>query len=124
MHVHSALVHELLLPPHRLQDLVAGAHMARMPHQAGQQVELTRCQVCHAPTHHRPVAAAVHHDTATVQEERFLVQPVAATPHDGPHAGHQLAHAEGLDDIVVGAHLQSRHPVRLHGCATPPLSSS
>ena len=37
----------------------------------------------------------------------------AAAAQQGPAAGHQLPQAEGLDQVVVGAHLQPQHPVGL-----------
>src|SRR5678815_273536 len=38
---------------------------------------------------------------------RYRILP----PEQGPHAGDQLAHAERLGDIVIGAKLKSNNPV-------------
>ena len=32
-------------------------------------------------------------------------------PQQGPTTGHQLPHAEGFDQVVVGPHLQAEHPI-------------
>ena len=62
---------------------------------------------------------AVAGDAAFILEQAQVVvlQHLAAgrggggAAQQGPAAGHQFAHAEGLDQVVVGPHFQPEHPV-------------
>ncbi len=53
-------------------------------------------------------------DDETADDDRPLViDRVADSPQHGPDTGQQLAGAEGLDDVVVGAELETDHPIGL-----------
>src|SRR5439155_18875302 len=75
-----------------------------------------------------PGVGAVHEDAMQVgidleTRHRDLLGPAdlrgdAAPPEDGLDARHELAHAEGLCNVVVGAHLQHLNLVLLGGPGT------
>ena len=84
-------------------------------HEEGQQVELARGQ---RSVSRRPsvtsAPAAVDHEVAVDEHGRAgRCRRLPAAPQDRVDAQHQLARAEGLGDVVVGADLQADDPVLL-----------
>src|SRR5206468_2752561 len=76
-----------------------------------EQVELLRRQLEISPVERRAAGALVHGEAADLQHAGRKT-PGAAT-RDGADAGDQLAQAEGLHDVVVGAELEADDAVAL-----------
>ena len=58
------------------------------------------------------VRLAIDAQAAELDARRGLLLALRA-PQDRLHAQEQLAHAEGLDDVVVGAELEADHAIDL-----------
>ena len=80
-------------------------------HQNGEQVEFRRGEVNGLPVHFHRVQSFVQFHVADVQPLVTRSLRIAAAQY-GLNAGRQLAHAEGFDDVIVGAEFQPEHGVR------------
>jgi len=104
--------------PDAVEQVGAGEDLAGPRGEAGQQVELLRGEP------HRAIADS-NRALIEVQLHGAAAQPAAGRrlrlllpvrphpPQDGLRAGHQLAEAEGLGQVVVGAELEAEHAVDL-----------
>ena len=88
-----------------------------MMEEHGKQVELPRGELDHPGTPGHDAARGVHRD---IGEAKHLAAPArlrrAGPAQQGADPGQQLVEVEGLDEVIVGARLQSGHAVR-HGIA-------
>ena len=95
-------------------QLPVGDHPAGVDGEVGQEAELGGADVHVLPVPHHPLPVQVDRQAPAVEGDLALrdVRPAPA-PEVGPHAGAQLAHAEGLGDVVVRAGVQALHDLRL-----------
>ena len=104
---------EPLTAPHVLDDLGAATGRARVLAQEAQDVELLRREVDLLITEVDPPGAPVDphacSDDLDLIRDRFEPGPLG----QGPDARLKLAHAERLDEVVVGAELEPEHAVDL-----------
>ena len=77
----------------------------------GEEVELLAPQLDRAPVEQHAPGRDVDDEPVDADDLRRRRGPRAA--EDRAHARHDLAHAEGLDDVVVGAELEPDDPVGL-----------
>ena len=90
----------------------AGEDAARARRERRQQLELGRRQLDGRATDLGPHARQVQHDVAGTDRLGGLERPVGP-PQDRPDAGHQLARAERLGQVVVGTELETEQLVEL-----------
>ena len=104
--------------PHLAHQLVAPPHSAGLGGEGQEQVELERRQVHLAPPCRDPARPAVDRQV-TDGEHRGLLRGELARPVDatqqGADAGDDLAHAERLGHVVVGADPEADEQVGLVG---------
>src|SRR5207244_34122 len=108
-HVHAQVVRLLggLRPPHLLQQLPMRDDLARVMPERHQQPVLDRREVhlCAADGH--PARGEVHVQFADAEGGlQRAVRDARAVTQRHSHARHQLADAEGLGQIVVGARIE------------------
>ena len=106
--VHGAVLAEVIVVPHLLQDLFAAEGDALVRCQEDQQVELLGRQAHFLARHADGVAGCVDGQVAESHGAVGSLAPGHGAVEHGPDAGHQLARGEGLDHIVVRAALQAR----------------
>ena len=112
VHRHRRLVAERPAP-HLLQQLLAGERGAGMRDQELQQVVLPAGQRQHAVTQGRLVAAQVDDQVAVLQPALLGLGALAGPAQHRLDPQHQLAGAERLGHVVVGAQLEADDPVGL-----------
>src|SRR5207247_8909650 len=96
---------DLLVAPHRFEEPVARDHFAAMLDEIAQEVELLASEP-HLPARAEGLAAA--QANAHVAEGELLeLLPRAGTPQHRANPRQELAQAEGLGHVVIGAQLQS-----------------
>ena len=104
--------HPLGAAPDIDQQAFAAHDLAAVRHKVHQEVELARRQIQWLRTFRRGAGLGVHDDVADAgcirtRLERLLAAQVRA------HARHQLADAERLSDVVIGAELEARDAIEL-----------
>src|SRR5439155_8967766 len=105
--VHGSRLHEPVLSPDQVQQLLAPEDSAGIAHQRRQKLELLRSQLHALSLHGDLEAMAIDLELARLEVDlpaRGLGR--LAPPYDRADPGQQLAGREGLGDIVVGAHLE------------------
>jgi hypothetical protein len=90
-----------------------GYRDASIPHQQGQQLEFCGRQMNQVSRFSHEVTPQVHFEISHLNECRFGCTVDIVPAKYGSHPGYELAKADGLGDIVVGAGLQSPHHVVL-----------
>jgi hypothetical protein len=100
-------------PPHVVQQRGPRLHAVAPIEQQAQQPELERGERRLVALDPDPVGVAVDAQLAEVDAGRALGGAALLAAEDGGDAQGQLAHAEGLDHVVVGAQLEADHPVDL-----------
>ena len=99
----------VVVAPDVLEELVAGEHLARVAEQEREQLERLGLERHGVAVAQHAVAGEVDLDPAEVDERR-RVAPAArllGPPEDRPDPRRQLAQAERLGDVVVGAELEA-----------------
>src|SRR2546425_6787316 len=122
LHVHRAVVDLVVVKPRQVEELVARENAAGRAEQHHQQAELAVAE------RHRLACGA--QQAPGVQVELPAIEAVGAdafglalahfgapATKNGADAREQLARAEGLGEIVVGAELEAHHAVGLLGPA-------
>src|SRR5579859_1451445 len=104
--------------PHLLEELPAREDAPRVLEQHLDQLELERPElqlrlVDEDPVAHRIQLEAAPLELAVAARRGARGAPLRRPPRERAHAHHELAHAEGLHDVVVGAHLEAEHAVVL-----------
>lgn len=97
--------------PHPFEQLLAGHHGTGVLGQHGQHIELLGGEHDLVAVHQHPAGTSIDLQAAGGAPVR-LGGGLAPTG-DGTNSGHQLAEAEGLDHVVVGAQLEAHHAVDL-----------
>src|SRR5437879_4192575 len=116
MHVDNPGLDGVFVAPDGVEDLLPAQHLARVAGEEGQKVELRVGEVDLPAV---AIDAALVDLGDHVAEDQLaalvllLLDPALAQV--GGDAGDQLARAEGLDDVVVGADLQPDDDVDLLG---------
>ena len=100
-----------LLAPHAVHDGVAGHGHALVLQQQAEQLKLLVRQGDFFAVHLDHVALGADEQRTELVVAVFL--PALRPAQDGPDAGHQLHHAEGLGDEIVCAAVQAHDPVIL-----------
>jgi tripartite-type tricarboxylate transporter receptor subunit TctC len=122
LHVDGAVVDLVVVQPRQVEELVAGQDPVRGAQQDHEQAELAVGK--------RHGAAVGGDKTARIEIELPAVEPVGAdslrlalanlgapAPKHGANAREQLARAERLGEVVVGAELEAHHPVGFFAAA-------
>src|SRR5882672_7243141 len=101
--------------PDLLEQLVARDGLARPLVQQAHELDLVERQRVRLALAHELVALRIDDGGPDVDLVRGRGHPGAAlqAPEDRADAGHELAHGEGLRDVVVGAHLEPADLVAL-----------
>src|SRR5690349_18633634 len=99
MRVDGAVGHYAMIRVKVLEQLVAREHAARRRSERAQQPEFDGRQIELATVERRAVALVIEREAAGNRH--------AAPAQDGFHARDQLARAERLADIVVGAEVEA-----------------
>src|SRR5262249_13059710 len=112
VHVHCPRLHEPVLAPDLVQQLVTTEDPARCSHQDRKELEFLGCHL-HPSSHHRDLETMPIDLEVTGPEMGLLAigRPRLAPPHDRPHAGEKLARGKRLRDVVIGPHLEAQHLV-------------
>jgi hypothetical protein len=100
--------------PDLVDEALARDDAARVVHEQGEQVELLAREVERLAVDRRGARRRVERDDADGQHAGAGRRGDGArAPQHGADARHQLAGAERLDDVVVGAELEAGHAVDL-----------
>src|SRR4051812_45305983 len=111
--VHRARRALVLRAPAARKDVLAAERAAARLQEKPQHLELLRADLHRlVATHHR-LAVQVHLHLAELHH-RVLLRTRRAAAQERVHPREQLAEAEGLGEVVVGAHAQAEDLVRLH----------
>src|SRR6267378_4307960 len=118
LHVDGAIVDLGAIPPREIEQLLAREHPLRRCAKRLQQVELAVAELDAATLgRSEPAAAEVELPAGeavgaplVAARQQQLARGLMAAQHCAD-AGEELARAEGLGDVVVGAELESHHPV-------------
>jgi hypothetical protein len=114
VHVDGPRLTCVVVTPHLLEKLLPGEHLARVTHEERQELEglgLDRERVAVAED---PVTGQVDLDRAEVDDwGRSGLGCLLAPPQVRPDPGAQLAQAERLGDVVVGAEFEPDDLVEL-----------
>src|SRR5450759_386914 len=112
--VDRAGVTDVLVSPHLLHQPVAGEHDSRVGREDVKEVELLRGQL-HLPdaVDLHPPAPAVHGEAPALEEFLRFLGGRLRPPEHRLDARDQLARAERLCEVIVGAQLQAHYLVHL-----------
>ena len=124
MHVERLHRAEPVLVPDVGHQVLATHDASGFPHEPGEQVELLERQRDRRPVEARAPAALVDLE---VTDPHGAARPVCGTggsPQDGAHPREELCAAEGFDDVVVGAELESDDLVELGAPAVSMISGT
>src|SRR5579884_2575774 len=115
VNVHRLAVAHEVDAPDLLDQRLAGLDPARASHEVGEQLELPGGELHLRAVDQHAAGGAVDHEVADLLPfgHVLLGQPRAGATDDGVDPGQDLAHGEGLGDVVVGAHLQAEDRVDL-----------
>ena len=95
------------VPPHALEQLVAGEHEPAMVEELPQQVELLRRELDLLVAHVHLTPARIDRELPVAQLVTFVAAALRDdAPQDALHACDELARVERLRQVVVGADLQ------------------
>ena len=94
-----------VVAPHALVDEARGQHAARVEHEQLEQLVLGAGELGELLAHRDPVAAAVQPEL--LERHGVRVALPRHPPQERPQARLQLAHVEGLDQVVVGAGVEA-----------------
>ena len=112
MRVDGAIEGVALVAMDRVEQLRPREDAPRLPHQRRQQGELGRRHLDRPSRHGHAHPRHVEHDVAGAHDVAALGSAVDA-PEDRAHPRHQLARAERLGQVVVGAELEADQLVAL-----------
>ena len=112
MHVQGAIQAGEVAVRQQISQLRAGEDAARRAHEGFQQRKLDGGQHDGPALHRDGVGALIQDDLPTAKDFKLLYI-ILRTAQGGAYAGHQLAHAEGFDHIIVGAQIQAQHGIGL-----------
>ena len=117
MDVEGLGVTDIVAAPDAIDEHVAGEHAAGVLHQQAQQLELLASQVHLVAAHEGPSGLGLEAQASRLggDVEVDLLVLRRGAPQHGAHAGHELAEAIGLGDIVIGTHLETDDRVDLLG---------
>ena len=113
VHVDGSGVAVLVLSPDGIEQRIAGEHHPPVGHQVLECFVLFEGDFQRLAVAGDHVLGDVHLQVARAQDARIAAALGVAAAQHGLHAGNQLAHAERLGYVVVGAHLQADHAVHL-----------
>jgi hypothetical protein len=113
VHVDRAGVAVRAVAPDRPQELLATERPARRGHERGQQLVLGERQADGLAADDDAAIARAQDDVADARPAAPIPRSGAGPAQHGADAAAQLGEAQGLDDVVVGASLQTRDDVAL-----------
>ena len=117
MGVHGAVETLEVAAPDPLDEKLAAERPSRVGDQHREQLELFAREVHRLAFERCAVRSDVDRERADVDLLRgsgALAPPLEVdSPQHRPHAGEELAEAEGLDQVIVGAHLEAQDAVDL-----------
>ena len=111
VHVDGALLDVDVAAPHPVEKLAAGEHALGMAHEEMEHAELRRSGPDRLPMTGDAMAHRVQ--PQPVDLERAVVADRSGPLQHRADPRHQLLHRERLDDVVVGARVESAQPVAL-----------
>src|ERR1051325_2671406 len=113
VHVHRAGLDGLVVAPHAFEQPIARQHAVLVGDEIPQQLELT-------PREPHRLAVDVHGDGVEVRDDMFAavhrrdaLAAVRTAAQHGTHARGELAQAERLGDVGVGADVEARNVIAL-----------
>ena len=114
MHGYRARIAIPFVVPDAFEELFTRKHRARVPREELEEVEFARREVYLAAANLHRARPRVDHDVAADDAATGVRRGVviAAAKHC-LHARHEFAGAEGLGEVVIGAHLEARDAVHL-----------
>src|SRR4030042_3623009 len=112
--VNYTIGHERAVPPDEIQKLVPAQHFAAAADQGGEQLELEGGEIPRLAGTPQLAASKIHLRVAEPEDSRFIFRGAAERRLD---PGPQLARAERLGYVVVGADLEPQRFLRLLGLA-------
>ena len=117
MHIHRPRFDEPLVAPDPFQQPIARQHAIAILDQIAEQLELASREPDVRAVHtHGDGVEVGQQMLAAIDDRGFLPGGIGvAAPQHGAHAGRQLPKTERLDDVVVGADVEPRHPVAFAG---------
>ena len=110
VHIDSSGLAIELIAPDAVEQEVAGQHLAAADDEQLEQLELLERQRQLLAVAEGLVVAHVDRESANVQDALILVLRCGAA-QKRLHAGNQLAHGEGLGDVIVRAQLEAENLV-------------
>jgi hypothetical protein len=113
MHIHRALLDEHMIAPDLVEQLRARMDTLGVGHQEVQQAELGRAEADFLAVGGNTVGRRIQ--AQTTEFDRILGRLRRVPPQHGLDPRHQLARAEGLGDVIVGAKLEAVNLVALAG---------
>ncbi len=105
----------VVVAPHPLEQLLAAEHLTGIADQEREQLERLWLDGQRLAVAQDLVASQIHSNPSEIDRAhgcprlRLLFGP----PQQGADAGLELAQAEGLGDVIVGAELEAEHLVQL-----------
>ena len=107
MHVHGAAVAEVVKAPHLVEQLVAGVDAVGRRRKVVQKLHLLGRRVDLLAVDDQLIGVEVDDELVEGELLALGLAVVAGAAQHGVHARKQLLDLEGLDDVVVRAHLQA-----------------
>lgn len=107
MHIDRALVHDHIVSPDVIEELLSPKHAARLQRQGHEQTELLWPQLKVVIAHRRPAPIRLDSQGAPVQDTWWTGRRDGSPPERRPHPGQQLAQRERLDNVVVRSEFQA-----------------
>ena len=111
MHIHRAAVAEIVEAPNLIQQLVAGVNPVGCGCQMVQKLQLLGRRVDLLAVHDQLIGIQIDHQFVKRQPLGGVVGDLRPAEHR-IDSGNELFHLEGLDDVIVGAHLQALDAVK------------
>ncbi len=116
IHIHDLQLSDVILAPHRVQNLFPGQRLARIVHEQLDDGVFHLCQL-------HPLPVLFQRTVARIQQKRRLTDLIRVSPGlfaagpavKGVHPGSQFRRGKGLCHIIVGPGHEACHLVHLLG---------